>query len=176
MKQIICVACCFIMIFMITGCNNFKTVEEKGVVTESQEGLNVHNESSTTEVTTEINKDIISIYVTIENKTFIAELKNNETTKALIEMFPFTINMQDLHRNEKYYNFPDSISNEKGENPKTINSGDIMVWSGNYLVLFYKTFPTSYSGYVPIGSIQDVTGLEAALGNGSVDVTFSLIK
>lgn len=58
------------------------------------------------------------------------------------------------------------------ETPATINAGDIYIWSDNNLVLFYTTFSNSYS-YVPVGYIEDVTGLRDALGRGSAEVTFS---
>ncbi|WP_165972417.1 cyclophilin-like fold protein [Paenibacillus piri] len=63
---------------------------------------------------------------------------------------------------------------ESTELPETIRAGEIMCWSSNSLVLFYHTFSNSYSGYVRIGYIKDVTGLASALGRGNVEVTFSL--
>ncbi|MDB6151988.1 MAG: hypothetical protein JWL90_441, partial [Chthoniobacteraceae bacterium] len=58
-------------------------------------------------------------------------------------------------------------------NPGDIHAGDLMIWRSRSLVLFYKSFPTSYS-YTKIGRINDATGLSAAVGAGNVTVKFEL--
>ena len=83
-----------------------------------------------------------------------------------------SVNMVELNGNEKYVDLPGSLPTN-ASNPGTIQNGDLMLYGSSTLVLFYKTFSTSYS-YTKLGRIDDVTGLVAALGTGNVSVTFEL--
>lgn len=110
------------------------------------------------------------IKIKVNTQTFTATLLDNSSAKAFKEMLPVTMNMIELNNNEKYYNLPNRLPTNSS-NPGTVKNGDLMLYGSNTLVLFYKTFPTSYS-YTKLGSIDDVAGLEAALGSGNVTVTF----
>ena len=114
----------------------------------------------------------ISMKVTVGSKEFTATLYDTAAAKAFAEMLPLTINMTELNGNEKYHNLSTTLPT-KSENVGKINAGDIMLWGNNCIVLFYKNFSTSYS-YTKIGKLDDVTGLQQAVGSGSVTVTFSL--
>jgi Uncharacterized conserved protein len=87
-------------------------------------------------------------------------------------MLPITLEMSDLNGNEKYY-YLDNTLPTASENPKQIKSGDIMLYDDNCLVLFYKSFSSSYS-YTKLGYIEDTGDLEKAVGNGNVSVTISI--
>ena len=112
------------------------------------------------------------IKIKIGSQTFTATLLDDKSAKAFKEMLPLTINMVELNNNEKYYDFPNSLP-INSSNSGTIKNGDLMLYGSKTLVLFYKTFSTSYS-YTKLGAVDDVTGLATALGSGNVTVTFEM--
>ena len=118
------------------------------------------------------NRDTMKLKVMVGSNVFTATLHNNATVAALKEKLPMTINMTELNGNEKYFDLSDNLP-YNASNPETIQTGDLMLYGSNTLVLFYKTFSTSYS-YTRIGRIDNISGLAAALGPGNVTVTFEL--
>jgi len=125
-------------------------------------------------VTEEIDSMQTRINIQIGDRLFTARLLDNPASQALVAMLPLTITMTELNRNEKYYNLPNDLPTnpERGGN---INSGDLMLYGSNTLVLFYESFNSSYS-YTRLGSIEDASGLAGALGSGNVEITFSLAR
>ena len=113
-----------------------------------------------------------SIRVRIGPKVFTARLYENPTATAFNALLPLTLKMSDLNDSEKVIELREELSGEVA-NPGTIQTGDLMIWSGRSLVLFYETFATPYR-YAKLGRIEDVTGLAAAVGPGSVMVTFEM--
>lgn len=109
--------------------------------------------------------------IQVGNKSFRATLYDNDSTRALTAKLPLTLNMDELNGNEKLYFFSEKFP-ANSERVGNIRSGDLMLYGSDCLVLFYKSFSTSYS-YTRLGYIEDANGLAAALGGGSVQVTFS---
>lgn len=112
------------------------------------------------------------ILITVGTETFAATFFDNETATAFKNLLPLTIEMTELNGNEKYYDFSNRLP-QNASNPGQINSGDLMLYGSKTLVLFYKSFSTSYS-YTRIGRIEDSSGLEQALGAGNKTVKFGL--
>lgn len=114
-----------------------------------------------------------TVRITVGSTTFMATLASNQTAAAFKVLLPMTIQMSELNNNEKYYGLSQSLPTQ-ASNPGTIQNGDLMLYGSSTLVLFYKTFSTSYS-YTRIGSVDNPSGLQNALGSGSVTVTFEMI-
>lgn len=112
------------------------------------------------------------IKITVGQKTFTATLENNATVTAFKAMLPLTLDMSDFNRNEKIIRLPSRLP-ANDANPRRIEAGDLMLWSSDSLVLFYKSFPTHYS-YTKLGRIDDPAGLAAAVGPGNVTIQFEL--
>lgn len=110
--------------------------------------------------------------IKIGNKTFTATLYDNATVKAFKSLLPMTLTMVELNRNEKYADLPRSLPAD-ASNLITVENGDLMLYGSSTVVLFYKSFSTSYS-YTKLGRIDDVTGLVSALGSSNVDVSLEL--
>jgi len=113
------------------------------------------------------------IKITIGATSFVTTTYDNATAKAFIALLPMTVTMNELNGNEKYNYLSGNLPNSP-VNPSTINNGDLMLYGSNCIVLFYKTFSTSYS-YTQIGSIDNPTDLETALGSGNTTLKFELL-
>ena len=95
-----------------------------------------------------------TVKVFINDKEYKLNLYDNETVNSLVKLFPLEVTMKTLSENEVYV-YLDEKFPTNSSNPKTINAGDVMLYGDNCLVIFYKTFNTSYS-YTKIGHIDDL--------------------
>ena len=110
--------------------------------------------------------------VKIGHRVFSATLQDNATTRSFTELLPLEMTMRELNDNEKYCRLSQSLPTQDA-NPGQIHTGDLMLYDGNTVVLFYKDFATSYR-YTPLGRIADTSELMEALGSGDVSVVMSL--
>lgn len=115
-------------------------------------------------------KNDFVIYLEINGITYKATLIDNETTRELLSRLPFTIVMNELNKNEKYYYFDKELPSNASKVEK-IHAGDLMLYKNDCLVLFYESFSTTYS-YTKIGEIEDVTSLKETVGENNIQVTF----
>ena len=152
MKYIITLLSCFIFIQLFACC------------TKSNEMTGSPN--------TTLDIDSMKLKITIGTNIFTATLYNNPAVTAFKTRLPITINMQELNGNEKYFDLPDNLP-ASASDPGTIQTGDLMLYGSNTLVLFYKTFSTSYN-YTRLARVDNHSALAVALGSGNVTVKFEL--
>jgi hypothetical protein len=114
------------------------------------------------------------IRIKVGSNTFTATLLDNPTVTAFRKQLPLKLVMTELNGNEKYAQLPNALPTN-ATNPGTIQTGDLLLYGNNTLVLFYETFRTSYT-YTKIGRIDNPAGLATALGSGNATVTFELAE
>ncbi len=150
MKKVL-IGSIFILIILlcINGCNNVEKKENKNINKNEKEVLD---------------KVVNDMIVLIDGKEYLIDLEDNETVKTLMNMLPLEIDMEELNGNEKYI-FLDTVFPTNEEKFKRINAGDVMLYKNNCLVIFYKSFDSSYS-YTKIGHIDNLPNL----GNKNVTV------
>ena len=158
MKKIVYSILIVICLFMVVGCNSKKDeTNNQNNSTNQQESNNKSNNS---------NEVIKSVKAIINGKEYVINLEDNETANSFANLLPQELNMSELNGNEKYI-YLDTALPTNSLNPKRINAGDVMLYGDNCLVIFYKSFDTSYS-YTKIGHINNLPNL----GNDSILVKF----
>lgn len=116
--------------------------------------------------------DTHTFYLTVEGVTFPATFADNQGAEALADLLtdaPLTLSLEDYGGFEKVGSLGQSLPTSNTH--ITTQSGDIVLYQGNQIVLFYGSNAWSYTR---LGQVTDLTGWQEALGHGDVTVTFSL--
>lgn len=113
-----------------------------------------------------------TMWMTVGQKRFGISLEDNPTTRELVARLPLSLDMTELHSNEKYATLDHPLTTQSYR-PGTIHSGDLLLYGANTLVVFYQTFTSSYA-YSRLGRIDNPAGLAESLGRDDVRVTFSV--
>lgn len=132
---------------------------------EIEENTNIEDENSMNEFIIEVN-----------NKKLIVEVEDNSTTKALFEKLKqgdVVITAHDYGNFEKVGDLGFSLPKEDVN--ITTKAGDLVLYQGNQISLFYNSNTWSYT---KLGAIKNVSSNEIKdiLGDGEVTLTFSLSK
>ena len=116
-----------------------------------------------------------TIRLTIEGgRTFTATLVDNSSTQTLKEQLAkgnITVEMEDYASMEKVGSL--GISLPRNDRPTTTGPGDLILYQGHNLVIYYDTNSWNFTR---LGKINNATQaeLKAALGKGDVKITLSL--
>jgi len=114
----------------------------------------------------------MKITVTVNGTSFTATIEDGAAGRELMKRLPLTLQMDELHGNEKYCYTGESFGGDQFV-PGTIEAGDLMVFGSDCFVLFYETFSNGGWSYVRVGKIDDPTGLAEACGSGIAVVEFA---
>ena len=124
------------------------------------------------EPTEDTTVDTHTFYLTVEGVTFPATFADNQGAEALADLLtdgPLTLSLEDYGGFEKVGSLGQSLPTSNTH--MSTQSGDIVLYQGNQIVLFYGSNAWSYTR---LGQVTDLTGWQEALGHGDVTVTFSL--
>ena len=113
-----------------------------------------------------------TFYVSVGGTIFSAAFADNPGAQALRELLadgPMTLSLSDYGGFEKVGPLSQSLPTSNSQT--TTQSGDIMLYQGNQIVMFYGSSSWSYTR---LGKIDDLTGWAEALGSGSISVILSL--
>ncbi len=112
--------------------------------------------------------------VQIGNAVFTATLEDNAAVREFVAMMkeaPVTINMSDYSGFEKVGSLGRSLTASNSQ--MMTEAGDIVLYNGNQIVMFYGSNSWSYT---KLGHIEDLTGWEEALGSGDITAVFSIAE
>ena len=112
--------------------------------------------------------------VTVNGTEFTATLADTDAAAALAEWMrdePVTVQMSDYAGFEKVGPLGDSLPAD--DRQTTTTAGDIVLYQGDQVVIFYGSNSWSYTS---LGRVDDLTGWAEALGSGDVTAVFSLAE
>ena len=146
--------------FTFTSCSSNTDADELNNQVESKEETGGQTE--------------MKMNVQVGDYNFTATLENNAAVEELLDMMkegPVTIQMDDYSGFEKVGPLGRSLTTSNSQT--TTSAGDIVLYSGSNIVMFYGSNSWSYTR---IGKIDDLTDWEKALGSGSITAVFTLAE
>lgn len=149
----------------LTACESFENVQ---TVSENTFSETVSNVSETNQ--NETDQEVNEMKIKINETEYTAHFYDTKAAEEFKAMLPLTLNMSELNGNEKYI-YMDGNFTTASERVGSIKKGELMLYGGGCVVLFYDSFSTPYS-YTRLGYIDDPSGLENAVASGSVTVEF----
>ena len=112
--------------------------------------------------------------ITINGTTLTATMEDNSSAQALLDMLkssPLTLDMHDYANMEKVGNLNTSLPTN--DQQITTQPGDIILYQGNQITIYYDTNQWSLT---KLGHVDNISAdeLRQLLGNGNITATFSI--
>lgn len=150
--------------FTLSACGTQPASDEAA---DSPDTISVETEEQTGE------EETMNLTMTIDGTPVAVEWEENEAAKALMEMAsesPFTVHMSMYGGFEQVGDLGTSLP--RNDVQITTEPGDIVLYSGSNIVLFYGSNSWSYTrlGHITDKNEQE---LKELLGNGDVEIVIS---
>ncbi len=114
----------------------------------------------------------MTLSLKVNGEVFTVLPADTEAARALMELAgegPLTLSLQDYSGFEKVGPLGQSLPAQ--DQQTTTQPGDIVLYQGDQIVLFYGS---NRWAYTRLGRVETLTGWEEALGSGDVTVAFRL--
>ena len=129
-------------------------------------------EPETPQETDEKEQTAMKMNVQIGDRMFTATLEDNQAVEELVEMMEaggVTLQLEDYGGFEKVGSLGRSLTTSNSQT--TTVAGDIVLYNGSNIVMFYGSNSWSYTR---LGKIDDLSGWADALGSGGVTAILTL--
>lgn len=180
MKKII-VPIILVIVFIVFAIIFFVSKNAKKEISDNTEIINndkvQNNEISNNTITeNKVDESMNTVYIKVNNNVLNIELEDNSATielKELLKNGDIVVNAHEYGGFEKVGDLGFSLSRE--DTNITTSAGDIVLYQGNQISLFYNSNSWSYT---KLGKILNVSSseLKNILGNGDVTITFTLSR
>lgn len=150
----------------------------------AQESNQTYNNQSQTKETTEtsqqqfenqkVEEEMNTFNIYANEHTLTVEVANNSSTQALLDLLKegdIVVNAHDYGNFEKVGSLPTSLPTN--DEQITTQPGDVILYQGNQLTVYYDTNSWSFTRLGKITNV-DAAELKQILGNGNVELRLSL--
>ncbi len=153
----------------LSGCGNCSSPADsapppsQSVISEQESSQSQDNSSSQEEP---------MLKITVGDQELLATFADNrsaEEFRDLLAQGPVTISMDDYGGFEKVGSLGTTLT--RNDTRITTQPGDVILYQGNQITIYYGTNTWNFTR---LAKINDSTDLQAKLGTGTVQVTFSL--
>lgn len=153
----------------LSGCGNGSSPADstpppsQSVISEQESSQSQDNSSSQEEP---------MLKITVGDQELLATFADNssaEEFRDLLAQGPVTISMDDYGGFEKVGSLGTTLT--RNDTRITTQPGDVILYQGNQITIYYGTNTWNFTR---LAKINDSTDLQAKLGTGTVQVTFSL--
>ena len=165
--------CMLLAIFGLTACGTVETPAEpaasppQAVVSPQQSP-----EPQVSESSDDSSQEESALKITVGNYELTATFADNpsaEEFRQLLAQGPVSVEMADYGGFEKVGPLGTTLT--RSDEQITTEPGDVILYQGNQITIYYGTNSWNFTR---LAKIDDPTDLKAKLGEGTVQVTFSL--